>query len=755
MTRGDKRIYDGFHELSGGMDSGRNPSIIAVNQSAFLTNATVRGGYLDQRPGYSKITLNFPDPDIQDWFLNRNHQGSIDYDPFLSDAYVVSSIGGRLFKISIVGKTVGNVQEITPGNIAFAILGLGFVMPAVGASVSIVVNDNSGTYGGRQVFVHGAGYFKVNTAPAVATSVITAAPVQPAVGANVVVTMDSTADINALAKLFITGGGYYEVQSKTATTATLKNLGYTVNVSPGAVIPIGSIVRGADMSIQNLGLAINVAPTTAVVVGEFVRAIDNGNSSILPRVYMLQAEQFLIIQDDQSTAIIYDGSLARRAAYDGPRKEVPTGSAMAYGNGRLWVCIKERYFVAGDIVGSTDTGDQKYNFNDSLLGFTENDYLNEGGAFRVPLSTGPITAMRFIATPDTSLGQGPLQIFTPGGVYSILVPVDRTLWKSLQTPVQVVSQIGYGALADRSTILINGDIFYRGSDGLRSYAVTRRSIGQWGHVPISKEMGRILDFDTEWLLSFTSAVLFDNRLLMTCTPVPRPNSCYFLGLSVLDFDLISTLQGQAPPAYDGLWTGLNIVQIFKGTFANRERCFIAAINSAGQNELWEISKEAIVDGGSTRIQSSCETRSMAMRVPETAPGSDTTQFKQLESGEMWIDSVQGEVDFLVQYRPDQYPCWFDWHQWSECQIMDGCHDPVIDAADAIGACQPVRHYRPGYRPRMQLPQPPDDIEEGLEKPARFGCEFQFRIQWLGRARIKALKAFATAVQEDVGGNIVQ
>lgn len=743
MERGDNRLADGFRDLSSGMDSGRNPSLIDVNQAAFLVNTTCRGGFLDQRPGFPKIQLTFQDADVQDWYSYHNWQGGTVYNPYITESFLVASVGGRIFKITVDGA----VLEITPGVTAYASVVANYTQPAVGASVTVAISDNTQYVVDRTVWITSGGYYRVSAAPVFGTQT-TAAYVQPAVAATVTISVASTTGIIIGRTIFVETGGYYTVTAvPSATTVTIQNLGYTGNAAVAANVPSGSVVHGADITIQNLGASINAAPGLPISLTSAVKLLGSQNSSVRPKAYFQQAEQFLIIQDGQGLAIIFDGAGTRRAVVDGDQKEVPTGTVMAYGNGRLWVCVNERYFVAGDIVGSTASGTAKYDFNDSLLRFTENDYLNEGGLFRVPLSTGPITAMQFIAVPDTSLGQGPLQIFTQGGVYSMDVPVDRDLWKNIVTPIQTTSQIGYGALSDRSTILVNGDIFYRAKDGIRSYAITRREIGTWGHTPLSREMDRVLNRDTERLLEFSSAVMFDNRLLMTCTPVPRPNSCYHLGLVALDFDLLSNIRGKLPPAYDGLWTGLNIVQLVKGEFMGTERCFVAAITAAGVNELWEISTDAVVDNSNTRIQSVIETRSMAFRIGETAPPSDSTQFKSLVGGELWIDRVQGEVDFTVQFRPDQFPCWFDWHNWSECQIMSACQNE-----EESGGCT-VHHYRPGYRPKMGFPQPPDDAEEGLDKPARYGCEFQLRITWLGKARLKNLKVFATAEQEDTGGHI--
>ncbi len=45
------RIFDGFSDLAGGMDAGRNPSLIEKNQCARADNLVFRGGIMTTRPG--------------------------------------------------------------------------------------------------------------------------------------------------------------------------------------------------------------------------------------------------------------------------------------------------------------------------------------------------------------------------------------------------------------------------------------------------------------------------------------------------------------------------------------------------------------------------------------------------------------------------------------------------------------------------------------------------------------------------------
>ena len=61
MPRENDWSPDGIRTLDGGMNSGNSPSILPPNQAALMVNATNRGGFVSNRPGYIKRNLTFTD----------------------------------------------------------------------------------------------------------------------------------------------------------------------------------------------------------------------------------------------------------------------------------------------------------------------------------------------------------------------------------------------------------------------------------------------------------------------------------------------------------------------------------------------------------------------------------------------------------------------------------------------------------------------------------------------------------------------
>lgn len=449
----------------------------------------------------------------------------------------------------------------------------------------------------------------------------------------------------------------------------------------------------------------------------------DANPSNRPKAWTYQAEEFFIIQDNQSKPFIYDGGSARRA---GPN-EIPVGSVGTYGMGRIWqTLVNGTTFAAGDLVYSI-TGQTK-----DILGFTENKFLNGGGAFSVPSNAGQINAMRFLVNLDMSLGQGPLQVFTGNTIFSVNAPLEREIWQNLQYPIQTISMVSYGALSQNSTTLVNGDVFYRSLDGVRSFILARRDFGTWGNTPISKEMNRVIDFDDKILLNYSSSVLFDNRLLQTCSPFRTANGVAHRGLMPLDFDLVSAMSQRMPPAWEGLWTGLNILQLVKGTFNNTERCF-AFVSNEGVIELWEITlndKFDTLDGDEKQILWSGETGSYSFNSP--------FELKRLSGGDLWIYTLVGPVEFDFKFRPDGYPCWIDWLTFDECAKYKDCTTPE---------CGTPKVFLPQFRPKIKFQKPPETCDPILNKPHidLFECQIFFEI--LGYCEIKQLRIHAQERQE--------
>lgn len=488
----------------------------------------------------------------------------------------------------------------------------------------------------------------------------------------------------------------------------------------------GATFYRADNGVNQIVLAVggrdySITPNLNFQIRD-ITIPGNPNSSILKFAYYVQAENYLVKNDGQAPPFIYDGVNSRRAVAG----EITTGTVAAYSGGRIWYAVnKGTAFRAGDLVRSS-SGSQATGYRDAVLKLTENTLLNGGGDFSIPNSHGKIAAMAIPAILDTSLGQGPLQVMTDLGSFSVNAPTDRTQWQNLVDPIQTVSSQGAGAVGHRAVTLVNGDIFFRGLDGIRSFFVARRDYSQtWANTPISDEVKRVLDADNIYQLASESTVLFKNRLLSTVWGrTSNTYGIYHIGLVAMDFDPVSSIRNKQAPRWEGIWTGLKILQIVVGVFNGIERCFAIALNTSYQSqiELWELNETSIFDNDSVRIPCAIESPGLFRDSPFAK--------KNLETGWIFVSGLVGTVDFNMKYRPDQWPCWVDWHSWSECAEGDDCSEDECMTGESVQL---------QYRPRMGLPQPQNSCNEAANVPIRVLYQMQFRLAWIGPCTVNQIR----------------
>lgn len=483
---------------------------------------------------------------------------------------------------------------------------------------------------------------------------------------------------------------------------------YPVQIA-GAVYKVVARV-GASITLQNYtGVPTTIVPTNSGIV------ILDVNRPDLEQVWFLQAETWFLIQDDADGAILYNGSSCRRAVTTGAFPEVPTGAMMEYAEGRVWVVVNRRYVAAGDLFDPFNTS--------SVITFSEELQPETFGRFAFPTGDEDITGIRVIPNLDTGQGQGPLLVFTQIEVASINVPVNRLLWRQVQYPITRLVQSLYGGTSDRSLVVVNGDIWNRALDGLRTFIMAAAAFNQWGNVPQSREMQRVISKDTADLLYASSGALFDNRVLMTYGPVFTRNGVRHRGLIVLDFDTISALIKREMPVYDGVWTGVNPTVVLAGLFGGHDHGFIFSLNDQYENELWEIETVPGNDNITTSVKSFVETRSFDFQHPKVP--------KKLQGAEAWVNDIVGSVTFQLHWKPDFAPCWYLWNEGRTICAKDmDCTVPTPPA------CKPFVNYNAGYRSRVGFGQPPDDCESFDSKPARLCYRTQLRLQWTGQCSLK-------------------
>jgi hypothetical protein len=432
--------------------------------------------------------------------------------------------------------------------------------------------------------------------------------------------------------------------------------------------------------------------------------------------YMVQADRFHITQDGTSMPIIYDGSTSRRAVHG----EVPPGTIMAYGMGRL-IVVSGPYVSFGDIYGANPSDPSS-----SVLTFSENNFLAEGGPAVLPAPLGAPSGMIFLPQQDSSTGQGELLVIAENGVASFYLSIPRSQWKD--SAFQRVALLNTGGRGHRARTSINADIWFRATDGWRLYRQARAEIAGWAQVPLSTEIRQFVEADTTWLLKYGSVVHLNQRMIGTANPIPNQGKPYHPFLTSLDFDVISAFGKASSPAWDGAWRGPKVTILVDGVFQSVPRAFAFGIDENGHNALYEVGVEDQVEDWDGPISSYLITRGLGY-------GSTVTE-KEIIGGDVWVDEIKTPTTLSASFRTDESEDFQAWHTF-------GQFTPVANGA--------TNGFNPSdketFQPRKTLPKPANAVDSVTGRNSRRFFEVQVKLDWTGYMETTRFRLTSKDVEE--------
>lgn len=752
MINDKNRIFDGWLSLEGGVDSGRNPATIDPNQCVSAENMSFRGGDCVPRPGFRKLTEEFKNPDhtynemgldsgtqqgetfrrADDCYKEDRMQCALVYNPHGLADCIMALIGGRLFKI-VPRKDTAVVTEITP--IADP------ESPYIGVppgDYAAPPNDNRAA----AIVISGATDDEDGTTLGATTE--PSEPTFPTRGINTVwykwtgittnqrqyfrVTPGHVIDVyKVIGSVWVTSGNGLVSFIQTAGTA------YNIRVRPADLQRVGNFT----LKWKNL-TAPDVIPDPGIPEKN---RLAYRNRKDLPVAYMLQADKWFLAQDGVSKCIIYDGVNARRSHNVGniDDTEIPTGTIMAYGMGRVVVIVNQRDVAFGDLFGSHITEDPA----DSLILFTERNYLAEGFDAALPVQNGIATGLAFFPQLDTSTGNGQLLAFSERGASSFFMSLPRELWKTSQ--FQIFALLTTGLRGHRSIATVNEDLWFRAEDGTRSYRQARSEASGWAHIPLSTNVRQFLEPDPKRLLQFCSAIYFSNRYIVTTSPYWNHRRPLHDGFVVVDFDILSSFGTRFKPAWEGHWTipDNKISQIIQGEFNGVPRTFVFGVDELGHNQLYELSENDLDDWDGQSVE--WELVSRMFDFTKLSQQSNPFTESDLYDADLWIREVAQSVGISPMhsiqtfYRPDDYPEWIPWKQFDARTLQ------MIGRAGSVdNAGLPT--IRAGFRPRISFGKPQNATDKNTRRNTRRG--FQFQVKFKGTGHI-VLDRFRLHAQKQV------
>jgi hypothetical protein len=615
MIKDKNRVFDGWLTLEGGVDAGRMPDSLDVNQAVSAKNITFRGGTMSTRPGFRKLDEEFPAGTGQVWCFNEPHTFNPD-SSFIAGEYKPNNVG---------------------------INGLGACVFTAGASGDITVTASShGLIAGQKVTFLTSGTLPASIHPSPHQYFVLGAGLtstkfhisETLNGAKITFATAGTGTHRAflfgsIARWFVNEDSNYIYKHGILQCAAA----YSPHNGEDCIV---ALIGGRLFKIVP---RVTTAKVTEVVIDDKPKSLRNMKR--IPIGYMCQADKWLIAQDGNSRAIIFDSVKARRAktTVDADHTEIPTGTMMAYGMGRLVVIVNQRDVAFGDLYGSHNLPDPA----DSLILFTERNFLAEGFDAAIPFQQGVATGMIFFPQLDTSTGNGQLMVFAERGATSFFLSLDRTLWKS--SSFQILSLLTTGLRGHRSIAVVNEDLWFRSDDGMRSWRQARSEQSGWAHIPLSTNVRQYFENDMGTLLKFCSSMYFDNRVLVSTSPMWNNGRPIHWGSVVVDFDILSSF-GQTPnvqstkPAWEGQWLSTKFlpIQLLTGTFGGVTRSFIFGMDSHGENQLFELSVDDHDDFGGELINWELVSRTFDFNKLNPQDSTVFTE-NELYDGDLWLKEI--------------------------------------------------------------------------------------------------------------------
>jgi hypothetical protein len=470
-----------------------------------------------------------------------------------------------------------------------------------------------------------------------------------------------------------------------------------------------------------------------------ITAVTGRMDQLVDRLFFCQVEGYMVVQDGSNLAVIIDGPAARKAVPG--NNEVPIGTIMAYGHGRLFVKVTPNSFMAGDINLPSTPG--------AVLRFTETAYLSGGGAFSLPGSLGEITAMTFVQHFETGSGQGPLVVFGKRGFETFDVFTPRSFWTDQD--IGKVQLQGDGCSSASGVTVANEDLIFRTWHGLSSYLLTRELLPNRTLVDMSAEMMAYEEQETSWMRPFSSMVFFDNRILFTVVGEKidaetlegeAVDDYRFKAIGSLDVQpLTGITQNQVYPngVYDGIWTGINPTALVAGNFDDVERCFVFGKTNDGINTVHEIGNSSGHDCDMNPIQCRLYLRALSFfDFSKGIPSSAIYNNKTVNRAHIYLDGVEDDVDFILYGKPDHRS------QFTRLSTMSVRAPTVYSPPPHTIVESGIAQGRAKYAFPDLIPRQGDPI---FDLDVLTGYEFEFCVEWAGLVCLTRLGFEAVTIDE--------
>jgi hypothetical protein len=442
--------------------------------------------------------------------------------------------------------------------------------------------------------------------------------------------------------------------------------------------------------------------------------------------------------------------------------EVPAGTATAYGHGRIFVVWGGKYLLAGDILQSQDS--------ESVLKYTEIQYINEGGVLAVPAEMGEIKALTFLQNAMTGTGLGSLLVLCDNGVSAFAVQNPRSEW--LNTNTSTILFTTNGATGPDAIQSVNNDLMFLSYDGLRSLRHTTSTVAGSGIIfenrTLSENIKKVWAESAQWAWEYSSMCYANNRIYFLTKAwkgskleeMPNKTIAYpdpyglvldagqeemrepieevrFKGIVSLSPVNASGLNQNI--VFNGIWTGYEFLHIVSGNLQGDTQPIVISRDADGNMKLLSISDKQGIDG-TTKTVSRIYTGAFdfvygleQVTGPYGKVMTARAALKRLEYMDIWISNIYSEAIITLYARPVGYPAW----------VLCGSFtvEAITSTVERINAW-------PQYRRKQRISIPRLQCDSVTGQDLMTSSEFQFCIQWSGGLQVDRALFFATLMPEE-------
>jgi hypothetical protein len=403
----------------------------------------------------------------------------------------------------------------------------------------------------------------------------------------------------------------------------------------------------------------------------YVRKIFTGLRKDLTLGWMVQAFEWLVVQNGVDNPVIWDGY--NPAFQSDPSKgEMPVGSMMAFIHHQIAVASAD----GTDKIAVSDRWRQTQ--SDNVWKFSGTPTWAEGGVFGLHHNMGKLMAM--VPLPQikqTPNGQGDLLLLGSNGAQSLnlQVPVADRINAQIQDTVMV----GQGAASYLGVLPYRSSVWYVSHDGLHEFRHTQNDFYRSdADTHESNDVQFYWDNSDGNMRPVQPLGQHDNRILLGLYPKLETNDYGFHrcheAWAVVDLSERWRSEVRLPKRWEGIHSGIRPVEWVSLLINRISRTYCLSWDADGRNRLYEMTTclpYDLVDNKPKAIKSFFDTPVLA------GQSKFTMVVKRPSKVKVDYDNAVGQASVEIDVRGETESCWHPWGRGCAAPSSDACSAPCV------------------------------------------------------------------------------